>query len=86
MLPLSLWGPVDCNFCDVGGILGQHVPHPVPSLLGDDGLRILLLAPCQEVTVGDGSWPKDALDFPEACRVKERQFGKVMRRQHSNSY
>ena len=28
--------------------------------------------------VGDGSWPKDALNFPEACRVKGQQLGKVM--------
>ena len=40
-------------FCDGVGILAQHMPKPAPSLLG--GIRILLLAPCQEVTVGDGS-------------------------------
>ena len=45
-LLLSLWGPVDCNFGDGVGILAQHVPSPAPSLPGDDGLRILLLAPC----------------------------------------
>ena len=27
---------------------------------------------------GDSSWPKDALDFPEAYRVKGRQLGKDM--------
>ena len=45
-LPLSLRRPVDCNFGDGVGILAQHVPNPAPSLPGDDGLRILLLAPC----------------------------------------
>ena len=44
-LPLSLWGPVDCNVGDGVGILMQHVPNPVPSLPGGDGLHILLLAP-----------------------------------------
>ena len=66
--PLSLWGPVDCNFGDRFVILVRHMPNPVPSLPGDDGFHILLLAPCYEV--GDGSWPKYALDFPEVCRVK----------------
>ena len=28
--------------------------------------------------VGNGSWPKDALDFPKACCVKGLQLGKVM--------
>ena len=46
MLPLSLWGPVDCNFSDGVGILMQHVPNPVPLLSGDDGLRVVLQAPC----------------------------------------
>ena len=41
----SFWGPVDCNFGDGVGILMQHVPNPVPSLPGGDGLHILLLAP-----------------------------------------
>ena len=45
ILPLSLWGPVECNFGDGVGVLAQHVPNPVPSLPGDDGLHILLLAP-----------------------------------------
>ena len=36
--------PSDCNFGD--SILAQHTPRPVPSLPGDDGLRILLLALC----------------------------------------
>ena len=43
---LSLWGPMDCNFGDGVGILVQHVPNPAPSLPGDDGLHILLLALC----------------------------------------
>ena len=60
------------------GILAQHVPNSVPLLPGYDGLHILLQKPCQEVTVGDGSWPKDALDFPKACSVKGQQFGNVM--------
>ena len=60
------------------GILAQHVPNPAPPLPGDDGLHILLLASCEEVTVGDGSWQEEALDFPEACRVEGRQFGEVM--------
>ena len=59
MLPLSRWA-VDCSFGDGVGILVQHVPNPGPSLPGDGGLHILLLAPCY--TVGDGSWTKDALD------------------------
>ena len=42
---LSLWGPVDCNFGAGVSILAQHVPNPVPSLSGDAGLRIVLLAP-----------------------------------------
>ena len=75
MLLLSLCGPVDCNFGDGVGILAQHVPNPAPSLSVDDGLHILWLAPCYEVMVGDDSWPENALDFPEACRVKGRQFG-----------
>ena len=75
---LSLWGPVDCTFVDGVGFLAQHLPHPAQLLPGDDGLHVLLLAPCYEVTVGDGSWPEDTLDFPEACRVKGRQLGKVM--------
>ena len=32
----------------------------------------------KRVLVGDGSWSEDASDFPEACRVKGRQLGKVM--------
>ena len=36
--------PSDCNFGD--SILAQNTPRPVPSLPGDDGLRILLLALC----------------------------------------
>ena len=44
-LPRSLWGPVFCTFGDGVGILEQHVPNPEPSLPGNDGLRILLLAP-----------------------------------------
>ena len=60
------------------GILVQHVPNPAPSLPSDNGLRILFQAPCSEVMVGEGSWPKDALDFSEACHVKGRQLGKVM--------
>ena len=67
---LSLWDLVDCNFSDGVSILAQHAPNLAPSLPGDDGLHRLSLAPCYEVTVGDGSWPEDALDFPEACRVK----------------
>ena len=59
---------MDCNFGDGVGILLQHEPNPVPSPPGD-GLHILLES-CEEVMVGDGSWPKDALDFPEACHVK----------------
>ena len=78
MLPLFLWGPVDCNFCDGVSILAQHVPNPAPSLSGDNGLHIFLLVPCLEVTVGDGSWPEDALNFSEACHVKGRQLGKVI--------
>ena len=70
MLPLFLWGPVDCNFGDGVGILVQHMPNPAQSLPGDDGLHILWLAPCLEVMVGDDSWPENALDFLEACRVK----------------
>ena len=35
MLPLSLWGPLDCNFGDGVGILVQHVLYPAPSLSGD---------------------------------------------------
>ena len=46
MLPLSLWGPVNCNFGDGIDILAQHVPNPAPSLPSDNGLHILLLAPC----------------------------------------
>ena len=69
---------MDCNFGDGVGILAQHVPNPAPSLPCDDGLRILLLASCEEVTVGDGSWQEEALDFPEACRVEGRQLGEVM--------
>ena len=45
-LPLSLWSPVDCKFGDGVDIIAQRVPNPAPSLSGDDGLRILLLAPC----------------------------------------
>ena len=45
-LPLSLWAQVDCNFSDGDGILAQHLPNPAPSLPGDDGLHILLLASC----------------------------------------
>ena len=59
------------------GILVQHVPNPGPSLPGDGGLHILLLALCWEVMAGNGSWPKDASDFPAACHVKGRQLGKV---------
>ena len=73
----SLWSQVDCNFGDGVGILVQHVSSPAPSLPNNDGLHILLLAPCSEDTVGDGSWPKEALDFPEACRVKG-QPGQVL--------
>ena len=54
----SLWDPVDCNVSDEVGIVAQLVPKLAPSLSGDDGLHILLLAPCEEVTVGDGSWPE----------------------------
>ena len=56
----------------------QQVPNLAPSLPGEDVLHILLMALCEDVTVGDGSWPKGALDFPEACRVKGRQLGKVI--------
>ena len=42
--PLSLWGPVDCKFGDGVSVLAQQVPNPAPSLSGDDGLHILLLA------------------------------------------
>ena len=45
-LPLSLWGPVDCNFGDGVGILAKHVPNPAPSLSGGGGLHTLLVAPC----------------------------------------
>ena len=45
-LLLSLWGLVDCSFGDGVGILVQHMPDPAPLLPGDDGLHILLLAPC----------------------------------------
>ena len=45
-LPLSLWSPVDCNFGDGVGIHVQHVLDPAPSLSGDGGLHILLLALC----------------------------------------
>ena len=45
-LPLSLWGPVECNFGDGVGIHAQPVPKPAPLLPSDDGLHILLLAPC----------------------------------------
>ena len=76
MLPLSRWA-VDCSFGDGVGILVQHVPNPGPSLPGDGGLHILLLALCWEVMAGNGSWPKDASDFPAACHVKGRQLGKV---------
>ena len=69
---------MDYNFGDGVGILVQHVPNPVPSLPGDDGLNILLLAPRYDVTVRDGSWPKDVLDFPAACHVKGQQFSKVV--------
>ena len=77
-LLLSLWGPVDFNFGDGVGILAQHMHNPAPSLPGYGGLHILLLAPCSEVTAGDGSWPADELDFPDACFVKGRQLGRVM--------
>ena len=55
MLHLSLWGSADCNFGNGVDILAQHVRNPGPLLPDDDGLHILLLAPCSEVTVGDGS-------------------------------
>ena len=45
-LLLSLLGLVDCKFGDGVGILAQDVPNPAPSLPGNDGLHILLLAPC----------------------------------------
>ena len=45
MLPLSLSSPVDYNFGDGAGILAQHIPNSVPSLPGDGGLHLLLLAP-----------------------------------------
>ena len=53
-LPLSLLGPVDCNFGDGADILAQNVPNPASSLPGDDGLHILLLAPCQQCFSDDG--------------------------------
>ena len=31
-----------------------------------------------QVTVGDGSWPKDASGFSETCRVRRRQLAKVV--------
>ena len=73
-LLLTLWGPVDFNFGDVVGILAQHMPNPAPSLPGDDGLHILLLTPCYEVTGGDGPRPEDAFDFSEACCVEGQQL------------
>ena len=38
-LPLSLRGPVDCNFGKGVDTLAQHMPNPAPSLAGDDGLH-----------------------------------------------
>ena len=71
MLPPSFWGPVDCNFGDGVGILAQHAPSPAPSFPGDDGLHVFLLAQCHEATIGDGTWPKDALDLSEACSLDD---------------
>ena len=51
-LPLSLWGPADCNFADGVGILAQHVPNPASLLPGYDGLHILLLAPINPLLLG----------------------------------
>ena len=77
-LPLSLWGQVDCNFGDGVGILAQHVPNPAPPLPSDDGLHIVLLAPRSAVTVGDGSRPKDALDFPRGlCERTTAGYGQT---------
>ena len=70
---------MDCNFSGGVGILAQLVSNLASSLPGDGGLHILLLGLCLEVTVGDGSWPENALDLPQACRVRGRQLGKWLR-------
>ena len=70
-LPRFLWGPVDCNFGDGVAIASYSFLVMMVSISScwHRAKRSRL-----EMVLGQN----DALDFPEACRVKERQLGKVM--------